>query len=334
MNMQLPVRFFHKFSRAIPIIKIRLVFRRLEVYHIIFLFCACVSAVCLGILFFRLVILPGQSDAAATEARSLYRNPAISSSAPQSSPAPQSSTVLGSAASSTQDALSFSELKAINPDVEGWITLPGTMIDYPVLRAPASTPDYYLTHDWKHNATKYGSIYLYTPPSKVSVKQKNTILYGHSMKDGRMFADLLQYDNLAYYRLHPTFLYQDSGSKANWKIFAVIKTNTDLAQGPPFDYQKTRFASTHDFSKYLYEVRIRSILNIPVDVKTSDDILMLSTCSYEFDGFRTVICARRVRMGESTDVDTANAEINSEVLYPDCWYKKFGGEKPSLPNFQ
>jgi sortase B len=332
MNMQLPLRFYDKFLCALPITKIKSVFRRLEVYRVILLFCACVFAVCSGILLFRLVILPGQSDAAATEARSLYHSSAICSPASKSPPAPQSSVALGSSASGTQDALPFSELKAINPDVEGWITISGTMIDYPVLRAPTSSPDYYLTHDWKHNATKYGSIYLYTQPSKASVMQKNTILYGHSMKDGRMFADLLQYENLAYYRAHPVFLYQDNGGKAYWKIFAVIKTNTDPAQGTPFDYQRTCFPSTHDFLKYLNQIRIRSILNIPIDLKMSDDILMLSTCSYEFDGFRTVICARRTRMGESTGVDTTKAEINTEVLYPDCWYKKFGGKKPSLPD--
>lgn len=301
--------------------------QKLTFYHAALLLCACVFAVCAGILFYHLVILPKRSDDGMAAARSLYRSPTGGTSA-------QNSDTPASSASSTQNVLSFSQLKAINPDVDGWVTIPGTGIDYPVLRAPVSSPDYYLTHDWMRGVTKYGSICLYPQSSKTAAKRKNTILYGHSMKDGRMFSPLLQYDNPAFYRAHPIIMYQDSTSKTYWKIFAVIKINTDPSQGIPFDYQKTSFTSTENFLKYLYEVRIRSILNTPVNLKSSDEILTLSTCSYEFDGFRTAVFARRVRAGENTDVDTAKAAKNSQALYPDCWYKKFGGGKPSLPNFQ
>lgn len=296
-----------------------------NIFYTIFLLCVFVFAACSGILVYRLIILPQQSNSAAAEARFLYHSPAGTSS---SSAAPIST------ASKAPKLPSFAELKAINPDIEGWITISGTSVDYPVLRAPASSPDYYLTHDWKHRETKYGSIYLYPPTAKTSTEQKNSILYGHSMKDGQMFADLLQYSSLVYYRLHPVIQYQVGNDKASYKIFAVIKANTDPSQGQLFDYQKSNFSTTNDFLKYLYEVRIRSLVQMPVDLKASDKILTLSTCSYEFDGFRTVVFARRVRKDESANTDITYAVINPTPLYPDCWYKKFGGEKPSLPNFE
>lgn len=269
-----------------------------------------VSAVCSGILFYRLDVLPKQSDRSASDARSLFR--ASSSSAPQSSSSP--------AGSAAGQEYSFSALRAVNPDVKGWITIPGTAVDYPVLCPPSGQPDYYLTHDWERSETKYGSIFQYGAASG----QKNVVLYGHSMKDGRMFAPLLQYTDAAFYGLHPTVRFQIGSDAADWKIFAVIKANTDPSQGVPFDYQKTRFASTKSLTDFLGGVRARSVLSLPVDVKPSDSLLTLSTCSYEFEGFRTVVFARRARPGESAAVNVAEVSRNADALYPDCWYGSAG----------
>lgn len=291
--------------------------------HAAFFLSLCVFAVCSGVLFYQLYLLPRQSDEEMEAARCLYRGE--SSSAPQSSSPAASSSSDGSAPE--RKKLSFSELQAVNRDVKGWITIPGTAVDYPVLCPPAGRPDYYLTHDWEGNQTKYGSIFLYRTDSGTSAR-KNTILYGHSMKDGRMFAQLLYYTEVSFYDLHPVVLFQMGNDKAAWKIFAVIKVNTDPSQGKPFDYQKTRFASSGDFSDFLSQVKLRSVLSLPVDLKSSDSLLTLSTCSYEFDGFRTVIFARRIRPGEDESVDTSKVSRNADALYPDCWYAKFGGKKP------
>lgn len=289
---------------------------RRDAWRAVFLLSFCVWIVCCGTLFRRLYILPKQSDERLAEARSLYRD---SSSLPQSI-----SSAASCRSAPEQKKQSFSELQAVNRDVKGWITIPGTAIDNPVLCPPKDQPDYYLTHDWEGNQTKYGSIFLYSGSSA----QKNIILYGHSMKDGRMFAPLLNYSEPGFYDLHPVISFQLGSDKAFWKIFAVVKTNTDPSQGEPFNYQKTRFASSKSFLDFLGQVRMRSVLSVPVDLKTSDTLLTLSTCSYEFEGFRTVIFARRLRPGEDAAVDTSGVFRNAGALYPDCWYAKFGGKKP------
>lgn len=298
--------------------RIRKIFsREPDLQRLVFLLCVLVFTVCEVAAVNFLAILPARSDAEMAAARSLYR---------ESSGTPSQSSV-----SEPQEEDPFQRLKKINGDVEGWITLPGTVIDYPVLLAPSGNPDYYLTHDWQRNETKYGSIFQQTSGS--GANEKNTILFGHSMKDGRMFEALLNYESLSFYRAHPVVKFQKDGDEADWKIFAVIKTNTDPSQGKSFDYLKTSFSSDADFLEYLYDVRIRSIFSLPVDLQPSDEILTLSTCSYEFEGFRTVVFARRVRLGENPDVGTAKAEKNPKVLYPDCWYKRSGGKKPVLPSF-
>ena len=283
-------------------------------YTVAAILCACVFLVCAGVLVNDLLIQPAQSDRSAGTARSLYREPEGKTPSSQSNP-----------------TVSLAALQKVNPDVEGWITVPGTVIDYPVVCAPKSNEDYYLTHDWQKKDTKYGSIF--SIGSAQPAAGENRILFGHSMRDGRMFAALLKFGSLDFYRSSPVFSYQDETGKAQWKVFAVIKTNTDPSQGEPFNYLKTSFVSPDDFLGFLYQVRIRSTLTTPVDLCASDEILTLSTCSYEFDGFRTVVFARRVRTGESAAVDTAKAAVNAQALYTDCWYKKYGGKKPSFPSF-
>ena len=319
---------FHVLKRKIEkILKFKL--QRLSGQKIAVLLCILVFAVCAGFLVFRTLILPWRSDAEMAEARSLYQSSAGSSALrTDSQNDPSSESGIKESAPS-----SFAELKTINPDVVGWISLPDTVIDYPVLLAPADSPDYYLTHDWQDHVTKYGSIFM-LQSGLAAAGRKNTILYGHSMKDGRMFAALLKYESLSFYRSHPVVLFQEGDQKVYWKIFAVIKVNTEPSQGQPFDYQKPSYSSEHEFLDYLYQVRISSIFNLPVDLSPSDRMITLSTCSYEFSGFRTVVFARQVRSSESADVDTDKAVKNQKVLYPDCWYQRFGGKKPAPPAFQ
>lgn len=290
-------------------------FRKLNTAAI--LLCAGVFLFCAGVLVYQFVILPEQSDVATNAAKTLYRG-----------------TPGDSVSASSEEGDGTNPLEALqkeNPDVEGWITVPGTVIDYPVLRSPGNDQNYYLTHDWQKQSTKYGSIF--TVGSGQAAAGESRVLFGHSMRDGRMFASLLKYGGLDFYRSHPTFTYQDKDGKTQWKIFAVIKVNTEPSQGQPFNYLRTDFSTDDDFFGFLYQVRLRSVLTIPVDLRASDEILALSTCSYEFDEFRTAVFARRVRPGESTSVETGEASVNAKTLYPDCWYKKYGGQKPSFPSF-
>lgn len=83
----------------------------------------------------------------------------------------------------------------------------------------------------------------------------------------------------------------------------MFKTNTLTAHGDFFNYMISDFENDKDFMNYVYNVRVRSLFNCPVDVNEDDELVTLSTCSYEFTNFRTVIVARKVRAGESTKVD-------------------------------
>ena len=85
------------------------------------------------------------------------------------------------------------------------------------------------------------------------------------------------------------------------------------------------------FLNFIYQLRIRSIYNIDaVDINENDQIITLSTCSYEVKNYRTVIVARKLREGEDPFVDVDRVTLNTEPLYPSTWYYRYGGKAPKL----
>lgn len=224
-------------------------------------------------------------------------------------------------------------LQQINPDIQGWIRIPDTVVDYPVLQSSEDDPEYYLYLDYEKNYSKYGSLFFDSRNTfdLTDLNSKSLIIYGHSMNDGRMFGSLLKYGSLEYYKEHPTFELDTIKSKGEWKIFSVFKTNTLYSHGEPFQYLRTGFANESDFMNFVYQIRIRSLFQTDVDISPDDQIVLLSTCSYELSDFRTVIVARKVREGEDATVDVSKASWNPTVLYPDGWYSAKGGIKPQHP---
>ena len=227
----------------------------------------------------------------------------------------------------------FNRLREINKDIKGWIYIPNTVINYPVLEPPSDDPKFYLFRDYEKNDTKYGSIFV-DATYGITEDLKNTVIHGHHMNDGKMFGDLLKYSDLDFYKSSPIIKYDTIYETGIWKVISVFKTNVDASQGEPFNYLQLTFSSDSEFLNYIQDVKLRSIINTPVDIKIDDKLITLSTCSYELDNFRTVIVARKVRYDESTEVDVNSASINPNPIYPDAWYGKYGGSKPADRSFE
>lgn len=226
----------------------------------------------------------------------------------------------------------FQNLLSENPDTIGWVTVPNTVIDYVVVKPQENQdPEYYLYRDFYGNDTKYGTIFM---DYRSQLDSKNLILHGHHMQDGRMFANLKHYDSLDFYKSSPTFTFNTIYEKAKWKIVSVFKTNTLDYQGDFFNYLRGEFTSDYDFLNFVYELRERSIIDCPVDVNENDTLCTLSTCTYDFEEFRFVVVARKVRDGESANVDISKAKLNEDPLYPNIWYNSYGGTKPEVTTFQ
>ena len=233
----------------------------------------------------------------------------------------------------------WDKLKQINSEVVGWVTIDGTNIDYPVLQHPGDNDDgqFYLHRDIYRNYSGYGSIFLDYRSNK-AVKSKNLILHGHHMNDGSMFQNLMGYGkytaDMSFYNDHPTIEFDTPDGDAVYKIISVFKTSTLDAHGDFFNYLVGSFESDAEFMNYVYLVRARSLINTGVTCNEKDQLLTLSTCSYEYSEFRTVVVARKTRVGEDSSVDTSRASANPNPLWPDVYYGFDDSKKPKVTTFK
>ncbi len=178
----------------------------------------------------------------------------------------------------------YAPLVEKNADVRGWFQLPDTVIDYPVLQAKDN--DWYLSHNIDKQKTVSGSIVL---DFRVDIKNlgHNTPVYGHNMKRGTMFHELVNYKSEKYFKEHPTILFNTLYEKLTWEVIAVYVVDSS------YNYVITMdFEDTEEYQLFLDDIKKRSMVPTPPDLSTEDKIITLVTCSYEFDGARTVIQAR------------------------------------------
>lgn len=239
-------------------------------------------------------------------------------------------------------AQDWDALKAINDEIVGWITIPDTVVDYPVLEHIGDDRynQYYIDKSYKKDGTEFGSIFI-DYRSTDSTKSRNVIMHGHNMRDGSQFHTMLNYSHegdldgdLDYYREHPVIIFNTPDGDAKYKIISVFKTSTRYEHGEFFNYMQGEFNSDAEFMNFVYNARIRSMFDIPVTVNEKDQIITLSTCCYEFYQWRCVIVARKVRPGEDEKVDVDLADNNPDPLFPDVYYERYGGTRPDPGTFK
>lgn len=237
------------------------------------------------------------------------------------------------------DPLTFKDYSSINEDMIGWINIaiPGeTDISEPVVQCEDNK--YFLTHDFLYRVVKEGAIYAdFKCKFTTRTRPANTILYGHNMASGKSFAKLTRYctwyktgQGISQYLEAPTVEFDTLWEKGTYKVFAAMFVNTEEKDGEVFKYYKQRtIANEGEFFDYIGQIMDRSQFFTDVDLEYGDELLTLSTCYYPFQkensDDRFVVFARRVRDGESAEVDTSKAVINPDPLYFDYYYKVRGG---------
>lgn len=225
----------------------------------------------------------------------------------------------------------FKRLLEYNPDVKGWLTIPGTCIDYPVMQN--NDIDFYLDRDFEKNKDKNGSLYI-DEHSTVYPGCKNIVIHGHNMFSTRMmFYELPKYKDIDFYKAHPVIRFDTIYEESEWKIISYMRLQGHPQSSEGFNYMTGYFDGDNDFNEFLYQIELRSPYYCPVDVNENDTLLMLSTCTGELDDGRGVVVARKVRPDESPDVDTSSAYEKSQVLYPSIWYRQYGGVSPIVTDF-
>lgn len=182
------------------------------------------------------------------------------------------------------DLINEVALKEINYNYKLWLKINNTNINYPVVQGNDNS--YYLTHDFKLNENKVGTIFI-DYKNEINL-DKNLIIYGHNMKDGSMFYDLMKYKDEEFFKANPKIIIILNNHKYTYEIFSVYTVKST------YDYIKTTFKSNDDYKSYLDDAKNNSIFKSNIEINSNDKILTLSTCSYEFNDARTVIHAKMV----------------------------------------
>lgn len=222
-----------------------------------------------------------------------------------------------------------------NPDYVGWIRIPGTTINHPVVKSNDNA--FYLHRGLDRKYDVRGTIFM-DYRDHVDELCKNTILYGHNNLDSTMFSDLELYKDIEFYREHPVIEFNTIYHNYKWKIISVFFANADEQDdnGYAINYIYP-FMTDDSFEQYYQELLIRSLIYTTVETNRTDKILTLSTCTRDMDikgrgetNARFVVVARMVREGEDESVQTAQAIYNPKPKHPQIWYDAHGQENPYL----
>lgn len=179
------------------------------------------------------------------------------------------------------DSLSFEELKAINPDVFGWLTVYGTAVDYPLLQGEDNLV--YLNTDAEGNYSLTGSIYLDSRCAK-DFSDYNNIIHGHHMAASAMFGDLSKFADKAFFDSHEYGnLYVDG---RNYGIvffgFALVDSYDKDAYSGPVSGAEAQAA-------FLARLEEKTMYLRPAEQQSAGHILILSTCSSDITNGRHIL---------------------------------------------
>ena len=169
----------------------------------------------------------------------------------------------------------FDALRETRPDIIGWLTLPDTAINYPVTQTDDN--EYYLHHLYDGTYNKTGCLFA-DYENQEDFSDRNTIIYGHNMRDGSMFATLNEYDEQSYYGGHPQMylVTPDGGYVVEIFTAFVAKPSESGSDTSPW---RLSFKDDGAYTTWLSEMAGRSVIETDVTVTSSDKVLTLSTCT-------------------------------------------------------
>ena len=224
-------------------------------------------------------------------------------------------------------SLKYAKFYAINQDFVGYVAIDNLNIGLPVVQSKEE--NYYLRRNIYKQKSKYGCPFVPTDNDMKNL-DRNTVVYGHNMSDGSIFAPLNAYKSIDGFKKEPVIQFDTIYGSYKWKIIAAFISNADPEQdnGYVFPYNFTKLENDASFMNYIRCLKERSLYDTGVDIVATDKILTLSTCDYDFDEGRFVVVARLIRPGESEEVDTSLAKKNEKPHYPQAYYDKKKKKNP------
>ena len=224
---------------------------------------------------------------------------------------PISDTINSDDATLASVSIDWDALLAINSDVVGWIYIPDTIVNYPIVHGTDN--NYYLRRDFEGNVASYGSIFL-AAENTGDFSDTNNILFGHRMNDGSMFGALSNFQDSSVFNQNRTVYLFTPTANYRFTTFAalVVDSNDTLVQA--------NFDSDEELLSYVEDKLDRSVVSADPaytvsEVVESGKILTLITCNY-FDRSQRVVLflyASEVALLDDADASTSDSTDSSDI---------------------
>lgn len=181
-----------------------------------------------------------------------------------------------------KNPINFKKLKKLNKEIFAWIKIPDTNVDYPILQSQKAD-DFYLHHDIYGNNKYAGSLYIEYCNS-TELTDRVTVVYGHNMMNGSMFANLHKFESPDFFKKHRYFYVYTPERKLTYEVVSAHNYSTKHIMN---SYNFSENKVFKDYLKYIQNPRtpvknVRKKLNHKLTV--DDRILTLSTCLNAGDG--------------------------------------------------
>lgn len=192
----------------------------------------------------------------------------------------------------------YVDLYKKNQDIIGWIKVDGTRMNYPVMQTQNS-PTYYLRRNFDREYSISGVPFM-DAQSDIFKPTDNWLIYGHNMKDGTMFHDLLDYAEEDFYQEHKTIKFDTiyKGGQGEYAIVAAFYSQIYSEDKDVFKYyEHAGLTGEDEFNDYVKNVKRIAEYDTGVEAEYGDQLITLSTCSYHVaDGLgRFAVVAKRIK---------------------------------------
>ena len=184
----------------------------------------------------------------------------------------------------------FLELYQKNPDLAGWLTIPGTRIDYPVMYSP-DEPERYLHANFEVSYSFAGLPFI---DAACDPESGNRIIYAHNMLDGSMFRTLLKYQQKDFWQRNPVISFSTLYEEQEYEVVAAFYDKVYKKTDTNFKFYQ--FYDTSDQSRFdeaMAYYREHALYDTGVTAQCGDLFLTLVTCAYQTENGRFVVVARK-----------------------------------------
>ena len=187
----------------------------------------------------------------------------------------------------------FAKIFRDNNDFIGWISISGTKIDYPVMQTKEDE-EFYLHRDFEKKYNGNGTLFV-DADDDVSIPDDNLIIYGHNMKNGNMFHDILKYEDEDYYKGHKYIQFDTIYGDGKYEVIAAFRTEIYDKNYTGFKYYSFISAGTkEEFDDFVSGCKNLTTYNIEESAEFGDKLITLSTCAYHAEEGRFVVVAKKI----------------------------------------